>query len=261
VISEIPIDDIILIIKQSNLLYISLGLIAFLVSQYISAERLFLILKSVNFNFSKLENNKLYLIGMFYNFFIPGGVGGDAYKIYHWNKKYNWSLKLLTAASLLDRGLGLSSIGIIIIGLSHTVLPVYFSNQIILIFVLLITLIVSTYIIVNKVFKSFSRVFIPSYLLAIAVQVFQCICVIFIMLGLNISIDHAVIYVFMFLISSMLSFLSFSGIGVREFIFMQGSLLLNYNLENGVAIGLMFTMLTAFISLFGIVFHLKLVKV
>jgi hypothetical protein len=82
-----------------------------------------------------------------------------------------------------------------------------------------------------------------------------------VVLGLNIPFENVSVYVLMFLVSTLFSFLSFSGIGVREYIFMQGSIILNYNLENGIAVGLMFTFLTAIVSFFGIFYHFKVLKI
>ena len=40
---------------------------------------------------------------MYYNLFLPGGIGGDGYKIYLLNKKYGTKARKLFWAVLLDR--------------------------------------------------------------------------------------------------------------------------------------------------------------
>jgi len=37
---------------------------------------------------------------MFYNLFLPGGIGGDGYKIYLLNKLSNKSIKSLTTVTI-----------------------------------------------------------------------------------------------------------------------------------------------------------------
>ena len=60
-----------------------------------------------------------------------------------------------------------------------------------------------------------------------------------------------------FLISSILSILSVGGVGIREFIFLNFSSLTTIDQENLVLLALMFTLITAFVSLFGIIYTAK----
>ena len=69
------------IIQKTNY-WIILAPVFYFLSQVISSERLRYILINNNFKISFKENGLLYLIGMFYNFFIPGGIGGEFYKSY-----------------------------------------------------------------------------------------------------------------------------------------------------------------------------------
>jgi uncharacterized membrane protein YbhN (UPF0104 family) len=55
-----------------------------------------------------------------------------------------------------------------------------------------------------------------------------------------------------FLGSSILSLISFAGIGVREFLFLQASGYFNFNASVSVSASLLFTVITAFFSLFGL---------
>ena len=71
-----------------NFIYLLIASLLFLASQIISTKRLELFFKANNFHLSFYSNLKLYFIGMFYNFFIPGGIGGDAFKVYILNKNF-----------------------------------------------------------------------------------------------------------------------------------------------------------------------------
>ena len=77
--TKISIYKILEILKSADLLFILFASILYFLSLIISSERLWFILKDNNLLISSRENVKLYMIGIFYNFFIPGGVGGDAY--------------------------------------------------------------------------------------------------------------------------------------------------------------------------------------
>lgn len=54
----------------------------FNISKIISSIRLNRYFKDINLSLSQTYNLKLYYLGMFYNLFLPGGIGGDGYKIY-----------------------------------------------------------------------------------------------------------------------------------------------------------------------------------
>jgi uncharacterized protein (TIRG00374 family) len=91
------------------------GAFFFLASQILSVKRLDFYLKANSFNLSFRSNLELYFLGMFYNFFIPGGIGGDAYKVYILNKKLGWELKKITSTIFNDRLSGLLAICVLIL--------------------------------------------------------------------------------------------------------------------------------------------------
>ncbi len=234
--------------------FLILSILFFLLSQWISAKRLLIIFHNVGYNLSNDSNNILYLIGMFYNFFIPGGIGGDAYKIYVLNKKFKWEVKTLTSAVFVDRFIGLTAIGILISLLSYNLLAYKFLIWLIPIVIVLI--IIVAYFILKHFFFKFLNVFYKTLGISILVQLLQITSVIFIIMSLG-NHDNYLNYILIFLISSVLSIFSFSGIGIREYIFYEASILLEIDSSVAVTIGLIFSIITAMISLFGIVFHFK----
>ena len=58
--------------------YVLISMLLYIVSQLISSIRLRVILNHFSLPILFSTCNKLYLLGMFYNFFLPGGIGGDA---------------------------------------------------------------------------------------------------------------------------------------------------------------------------------------
>ena len=56
----------------------------------------------------------LYYVGMFYNALLPGGIGGDAYKAYKFEKSFNKGYKLIIKSLLIDRVSGLFAIFILL---------------------------------------------------------------------------------------------------------------------------------------------------
>ncbi len=227
-----------------------------MLSQWVSAQRLLTLFRAINFPLSQKSNYILYLIGMFYNFFIPGGIGGDAYKVYILNKEFGWSVKKLSAAIFVDRFMGLTAIGILIT-LFCMFIPYFKQEEFIWIFLVLITIgTASSFLLLKYVFPSFLTKFTKTLIQSIIVQLLQCTCVFLLLKSISV-VDQAIIYVVVFLVSSVASIISFSGIGVREMIFYQAATIFVFDPATAVTIGLLFSIVTIFVSLFGIVFHLQ----
>lgn len=254
VFTKISIDETLDTIRGVNPYFLVLSILFFMLSQWISAKRLLIIFHEVGYNLSTKSNNILYLIGMFYNFFIPGGIGGDAYKIYILNKKFNWEVKTLTSAVFVDRFIGLTAIGILISLLSYNLIPD--KSLIWLIPIAVVIIIGVSYFFLKYFFSKFLKVFSKTLVISILVQLLQIASVIFIIMSLD-NHENYLNYILIFLISSVLSIFSFSGIGIREYIFYEASILLGIDSSAAVTIGLVFSIITAMISLFGIVFHFK----
>lgn len=236
-----------------NFIYLLIASLLFLVSQIISTKRLELFFKANNFHLSFYSNLKLYFIGMFYNFFIPGGIGGDAFKVYLLNKNFGWSAKKITSSLFNDRLSGLLAICVLILGFSFNLLEAKFFP---ILFVLLVIGFFFTYFLTKKLFSNYTTVFFKAFFYSFLVQILQVISFIFLLKSLDVT-DNFTIYAVVFLASSVLSLISFAGIGVREMLFLQASKWFSFQPEISVSASLLFTMITAFFSLFGVIFQLR----
>lgn len=75
-------------------------------------ERFRLLLAAQGVKIGRYHNLKLYLIGSFFNFVIPGGVGGDAIKAYYLHKDLGHQSRGVPYTVIFDRFLGLYIIAI-----------------------------------------------------------------------------------------------------------------------------------------------------
>lgn len=254
VFNKIPWTEVLAIIKVAKINYLLFSVVTFVLSQWISAKRLIGFFRALQFNIPERENNILYLKGMFYNFFIPGGIGGDAYKVYYLNKTKLWNPKQLTKAIFNDR---LSGLVAIIIWVQ---VCLFFFNDLRYLWPVLIIGISATvfisYQLLGKLFAGFKPIFFESLGLSMLVQGFQLLCVYFLICSFA-SLKGLQYYLVVFLVSSVLSVLSFSGVGVREWLFYQAAT--NYDFDQAVAvsIGLLFSLITALVSLTGFFFRLE----
>jgi len=95
---------------SSNGFWLAMALLFFVLSKLVAAFRLNIYFKNIDAALATAQSIKLYWLGMFYNLFLPGGIGGDAYKVILINRKLKHPVKLLTAAVLLDRISGVAGI-------------------------------------------------------------------------------------------------------------------------------------------------------
>lgn len=241
------------IIQNSNWLWLFTATLLFTASKVVSSFRLNIYFKNINVQLSQPQNLKLYWLGMFYNLFLPGGIGGDAYKVILLNRTYEYPARQLTAAVLLDRISGVVGLGII------AVIYYYFvfsgSNYSLVLLCLLPVGLLVYYFFTKKIFPSFIKGFWPTLWLGLAVQALQVFCAYAIMMALHIT-EHQTVYILLFLLSSIVAILplTIGGLGAREVVFLWGSntLLHITNDPTPVSISISFYLITLFISFIGV---------
>lgn len=199
------------------------------------------------------SNLELYFLGMFYNFFIPGGIGGDAYKVILLKNKFGWSGKKLTSALFNDRLCGL--IAIIILG--GILLSFLLASQYVWICLLASLLFgLAGYVLMVFIFPMFIRIYIRSLLYSLILQAMQVACFVFLVKSLGMN-DNPIIYAVTFLAGSILSLITFAGIGIREMMFLQASKFFEFNESLSVSASILFSLITIAFSFIGIYFQLR----
>jgi uncharacterized membrane protein YbhN (UPF0104 family) len=256
--SKIDVQEIGNTLRSSNPYYLGLALIFFLTSKSIASFRLNLYFHQLDVFLTQKSNLKLYFLGMFYNLFLPGGIGGDAYKGYAIKKKFDVATKKVVSVLVLDR---LS--GLLLLFVYACALLLLMQQEIILALTPLLLASIPISILVfwllNRSFFSYVLpVFWKSVGYSALVQLAQLISVWFIMKALGIEV-HQIAYLVIFLISSIVSVipLTIGGIGSREVTFFYGASLLELNENISVGISVIFFLITALISLLGIWYHFK----
>lgn len=86
---------------------LALGLVA--LNLFFASERWRILIKSQHMKASSWPVFKLSLIGTFFNFAMPGGVGGDVIKAYYFNRQNPGSKVVAVTSVLMDRVIGLFS--------------------------------------------------------------------------------------------------------------------------------------------------------
>lgn len=259
--NKLNVTEVVETFKKANPLHLLFALVLFAVSKMIAAFRLNLYFHELQVLLTQKSNLELYLLGMFYNLFLPGGIGGDAYKGYVIKKHFEVETKKVVAVLVLDR---LS--GLLLLFIYACVLAMFVKNDDLADFKILMGLaiplsLVVFYFLNAKFFKYVLPVFWRSITYSAFVQLAQLVCVFFILKSLGIE-TNAVAYLFIFLISSIVSVipLTIGGIGSRELTFFYGAAWLGLTESTSVGISILFFLITALVSLFGIWYHFKKVK-
>ena len=228
--------------------FVILALVFFVLSQYLSSWRLLGVFNHFSFGLQPSSNHRLYLLGMFYNFFLPGGIGGDAYKALKLHKTFNWSWKKTGKALVLDRAIGLGALLCCALLLDpKRILPIDFGWRILIFFVFIFM----GYYATEFIFRS-KAIYRKTLLWSFAVQMMQMLSVACIVLALGVEVALIQSLLLVFLLSAVASIVSFAGLGVREFLFLQSGTWLAISPELSAAVGVWFTLLTAVVSFSGI---------
>jgi len=246
-ISKVDLKTLLSLLGNINFSYIIISILLYFLSQIVSSERLRLILNSNDYQITFYNNFILYLIGIFYNFFIPGGFGGDAYKFYLMKKNYEWDFKKLFKLLVFDRLIGLGAlVCILFFMIQNFILEL---NLIYMIISLLFTLILGFYI-VKYVFNN-QHIYFKSLGISVINQFLQFFTIFFVILSLGIE-NNFVEIIIVFICSSILSVFSIGGIGIREYIFLISASFINVSPELSASVGLLFTFSASFSTLPGL---------
>jgi uncharacterized membrane protein YbhN (UPF0104 family) len=248
------------IIFHANIWWLLLALFAFNISKAISSVRLNRFFKSAGLVLPGLYNLKLYYVGMFYNLFLPGGIGGDGYKVYLLNRSHKIKLKYLISAMLLDRISGLMALIFLALFLALFVDLSFIGPWITWVLIgVLIVAYPSYYFVFRMFFRNLLDAFTLSNILSLGVQLAQLLSAYLILKALMVS-DLYAEYMTLFLLSSVVAVIPFTigGIGARELVFIFGADYLMIDKNTAVAFSILFFVITALSSFTGIFFETKL---
>ncbi|MFC2104019.1 lysylphosphatidylglycerol synthase transmembrane domain-containing protein [Bacteroidota bacterium] len=240
-------------IKEVNIFYLLVALIILGTSKIIEAFRLNIFFRAKNVILDEILNLKLYLLGMFYNLFLPGGIGGDGYKVYWLKKKQGAKLKSVIWASILNRVNGLFGL-VILICISAFFISFNFKFNNFLI-ILIPVFYVIYYFVLKIFFKDYTSTLPKTTVQSVLIQFMQVLSAHFILLSLG--LDSAFQdYWFLFLISGIIFAIpvTLGGFGSRELVFVYASQFLLVDVNLAVALGLLTYVLRAILSFSGVYF-------
>lgn len=240
----------------SDPFFLLLAFLAYACSIGIASSRLNGFFRGVGLALSERYNFKLYLLGLFYNLFLPGGVGGDGYKIYFLRRKFKVKGRKLLSAVFFDRLSGLWALCLITSALVIFIPRLQIPNEIPLVCVVLGSAVY--YIVMRRYFADYSRRFLLSHFKALCAQSMQVVCAICLLYALGFEGKFSP-YLFMFLLSSLVAVVPFTvgGLGAREMVFVFGAEYFLLDKHLALLISLLFYLISASLAAFGsyFIFH------
>lgn len=233
--------------------WLVLALVLYLLSQVISSWRLHGLLLVMGIPIGFGFNLRLYLLGMFYNVFLPGGIGGDGYKLYLLKKKFGTPAKTLLTAFLLDRASGLWAITVLVataafflpvLDLPPWMPPTY-----------IVAALAGFYICWRLMFIKHIRYFPTGIARALIVQSMQCVAMACILHALHLP-DGYLPYLFSFLLGTIATVIpvSIGGLGLREYVMVQLSPLLLLDEATAVSASFCFYLISTLAAIPGLWF-------
>lgn len=233
------------------------AVLLFNLSKVAGALRLNLYQRHAGILLSERENLKLYYAGMFLNLLLPGGIGGDGYKILVLLRRGAAPVRTLLAITLFDRFSGLLVLGLLTC-LLLPALDLEWASQHVRLLAAAASIAVIIALLAGHrfVLKMHGGTAFLACLYAAAVQVLQMACIAVLLAGLQVPATYYLPCLAVFLASSVAAALpiSLGGLGAREVTFLYGLQWLGMAPAGGVLASAAFFLITVLSSLIGLVF-------
>ncbi|MDP9079170.1 MAG: flippase-like domain-containing protein [Bacteroidota bacterium] len=238
------------------------AIVCFFFSMIVSAWRLLSFFRSIGLNLNPRYNLRLYFLGLFYNFLLPGGIGGDGYKMYLINKTYKVPVKKLFWAVMFDRLSGLWAIGLI------TVVLIFLIPQINIHIGIPLGIFAAGsaiyYFIAYRFFRDYTRNFFEAHAKALLLQSLQLLAIICIILSQPDFYEpgfHGKFspYLLSFLISGFAIIIPITagGAGAREAIFMNMSKVFPMKPDLAILLATSFYLVSLIVAFLGIYYVIR----
>ena len=245
------------IIAGSGKLFLLGALVLFILSKMVSSVRLNRYLRAIGIRISEKANMKLYLLGMYYNLFLPGGIGGDGYKIWYINKRFDVKTSQIFWAVMMDRIIGVLALFCMAVVFFYFIDIEAKSIYAWFAWALIPVAILAAWLVNRYFFRYLIPVFTVTNLQSAAVQLLQLLSALLILFSLG-ETGNLEGYLLVFLVSSIVAVLpiTIGGIGSREFTFLLGAQWLGLDVNLSIALSVLFYLITAFTSLWGMIYSI-----
>jgi uncharacterized membrane protein YbhN (UPF0104 family) len=213
---RVDLREIAAIFITANAGWLSLSIVIYGGSLVVSSHRSAIYLRGIGISLRPWNALALYLKGTVYNVLLPGGIGGDGYKILVLRKKDGPPVKQIFQAFFFERLSGLWAICSLLCVLNSTIdsplLPPVW------IWLLMAVGTIGYYFVMRRFFFVHTKFFLQTHLISVGIQCLVSVAVICILKSQPMQVSYGP-YLMSFHGSTIFSILNIglSGLGVREF--------------------------------------------
>jgi uncharacterized membrane protein YbhN (UPF0104 family) len=223
-------------------------------SQLISALRMREYLALIDIRLDVRSSIHLCYLGMLYNLFLPGGIGGDGYKVYYLKRRHaqkSWSIIRALLGDRLNGFLGLLVIAWCCV-VFNGLWAVQWYESLFLLLMLSLCMVVFA-ILQSKALGYELGSFVYCVWLSTLVQGLQALAAVILMISLG-EFDYLFVVVLVFFLSSLASQLpiTLGGVGTREVTMVYGFGYLGMDPSSGLAMALLFFIVQSLSNLLGL---------
>lgn len=245
-------------ILNGDPVYLLLAFLSLNVAVFLGSLRLKAYFAAEDMKLPESYSLTVYYIGLFFNTMLPGGIGGDGYITIHLRRKFGFPALKIVRILLTTRCNGLFFLNLCFFALAYVSsfngkIP-YLRPGIIGLCILQFPVyaIVAHYIMKEKI-----STFIKAGSLSAISQVFSILGAYYAFRSLGID-KHIIDYMVLYLAAAIAGILPVTpgGVGLREFIFFQGSKMIGTDPELAVAASLVYFSVYFVVSLSGLALYL-----
>jgi len=256
VFSKVPFAKIQARLANGDKLWMAAAVLSYVTSMLFSSWRLLSFFKSIGLKLDWRFNLRLYFLGLCYNVLLPGGIGGDGYKIYLLHKRYKLPTKKVFWAILFDRLSGFWAIGAIVVGLIILIpsFPYHLAYPLTIVSIGSVVY----YFVARKFFKDYTHKFFQGHAKAIGVQSMQLLSIVCLLMAQGFDGKFAP-YLLSFLFSSLAAIIPFSlgGGGIRDALFLTLARQFNLTEDMAVYLSFGFYLISIIVALLGVYYVLR----
>lgn len=265
VFSRLDMGQVMKLIQHSNPWMLAAAICSFLLAQLVSGLRTRYYFAQAGLKLSRKFSIATHLVAALYNLILPGGMGGDGYKVFLIGKLSHLSYRHATRIAISERANGLFILLLLAIALAfYTGLAQQFSRGILLLSSGFMLLPLAYLVSIKLLLKETPTTAFGAMRYSLIVQLGGVICVLLLLQGLGIwqqGLQMSLHYVLLFLIAAIVNMvpLTIGGVGLRELTFFYGAVWLGTDAETGVTLALLFFLTTLTVAMTGSFFTHKLV--
>ena len=258
VFKKINIWQLIDISKKCDLTYLFFSFLALFFSQTINSLRMRYYFLQHHTACSKSFAFALYWLSMFYNNILPGGIGGDGYKIYIMNKIAKLPKLASFRLALSNRANGLYWL----ININLALLAFYDFNLKLWLLAAFIMISIAYFCSFKYLLKETLLIAFGASYYSVLIQLLSLLSAYFLFTALKIEQENMLIYLIIFMISNICSIIpiSLGTAGLRELSFVYSCQYFCVPAEVGVAFAMLYYTSNLVLSISGLAFISKINK-